>query len=497
MNVRESIKSTAISVLPICVIVLLLHVTVTPLPASEAIAFTVGSALVILGLGLFLLGMNLAIMPVGSFLGAALTRTRKIFFILGAGAVVGFIITVAEPNLLILARQAESVTGAITTPVMILVVAIGVALSVVIGLARSIFQISYRLIMLIMYGLAFLLAIKVHPTFVAMAFDSGGATTGPLTVPFIIALGIGAASVRGDKEAHDDSFGYTGLTVAGPVLVVIAYAFILALQGRGGLPEQLPETIIPPEMNLSIMGTYVPVLLQSFKNVAFSVSPFVLILLFFNVTLLKLPPKQMRRIIIGIVYSYFGLVIFFTGTDTGFIPAAFRLGTLLGQLSYHWILVPIGCVAGAVVVCAEPSTWALVEQVEDLSGGNIRKSVMLVSLAIGVSLFIGLAMLRIILGFSVWVFLIPSFIITFILTLFAPPLFIAIAFDSGSVASGPMSSTFVLSLALGASTGLQGNPAIDAFGLIAMTSLSPLISIQILGILFKKKQEKLEKKGEK
>lgn len=488
MSLAEKFYSTAVSILPIPVIVFILHFTVSPLPFASLLSFIYGTVLIIAGLSFFLHGMELGIMPVGSFLGGALNRTKKLFVIIAAGALIGFLITIAEPNLLVLGRQAEETTGILSSDKIVIAVAFGVAAASALALIRTVLQIPFKFIVLALYGLSFLFAAFSKPIFVSIAFDSGGAATGPLTVPFIIALGIGAASVRGDKSAHDDNFGYTGLVAAGPIIALTSYAFVLSFSENGQAAQSVYSAA--NEYAGTDLGKYGFLLPEIALNTALSIIPFAGLLLLFQFLLLKLPPVQLKRITLGIIYSYIGLVIFFLGTDGTFIPIANLLGSMLGKLSFSWVIVPIVCIAGAAVVCSEPSAWALIEQVEELSEGNIRKPIMLFTLAAGTGIFVGIAMLRILLDFSFWYLLIPFYAAVFILTVFTPPLFICIAFDSGSVASGPMSSAFVLSLALGAASSIEGASPLNAFGLIAMTSLSPLITIQILGCIFKYKQKK-------
>lgn len=491
MNLIHKLKETCIAVLPIALLVCILTLTIAPVDPALLPSFVAGTFLIITGLSFFLTGADIGIMPAGSFLGGSLTRTRKLPLILTAGFVVGFLITIAEPDLLVLGRQVECVTGAISAQTMVIAVAMGIGLFVTIALARTIFQFSFQTLIIIGYLLVFALASQVSPVFVAIAFDSGGATTGPMTVPFIIALGVGIASVRGDKTSAEDSFGYTGIASIGPILAVTILGFILA--GKSGI---IPHNTIQSLTETNGIIPIYPGLLDQYshefplimKNVAVALGPLVAILFLFQIFLLKLPPKQIHRIIAGFVYAYIGLVLFFLGTDTAFIPMGRALGASLGALSYKEILIPIGCLLGAVVVCAEPAIWVLTEQVEEISGGNIRKPVMLTALAIGVASSVGLSMARVIYGFSIWYLLLPFYTAAILLTFVTPKLFTAIAFDSGGVASGPMSSTFILSLTLGASAAVGGNPATDAFGLIAMIAVTPLVSIQILGWLFTRRE---------
>ena len=501
MNLLHKLRETCYAVLPICAIVLILGTTIAPLDPSLLVAFGAGSLFLILGLTVFLTGADLGIVPAGTHMGAKLTRTRKMPLILIAGLVIGFLITIAEPDLLVLGNQVEEVTGSIPGDAMVLAVAIGVGIFVAVGLARTLFQIPYRLVLVVGYLAVFILASQVNETFVAISFDSGGATTGPMTVPFIIALGVGVAAVRGDKNAIDDSFGYTGIASIGPILAVTILGFILT--GNGGSAPVVGMAGIEAGQNalheastLSSGGIIetVTAILRDIpgvaRNVFVALSPLYAIILLFQFFLLKLPPQQLKRVSLGFLYAWGGLILFFVGSDAAFVPAGKALGTALGALAYNWILIPIGCVLGAVVVCAEPAVWVLTEQVEEVSGGNVRKRVLLATLAIGVAVSVGLSMCRVIFGFSIWYLLIPFYAAAIALTFFTPKLFTAIAFDSGGVASGPMASTFILSLTLGASVAAGGDPAIDGFGVIAMVAATPLVAIQVLGWMYNLKEKK-------
>jgi len=495
MNFTDKLKETAAAVLPVCAIVFTVALTVAPLPPSLLLSFAAGSFLVILGLAVFLAGAELGIMPAGSFLGSALTGTRKLPLILGAGFFLGFLVTIAEPDLLVLGRQAELVTGTIPAKAIVISVALGIGLFVALGLARTIFQIPFRVVVILGYLLVFALASRVDPVFVAVAFDSGGATTGPMTVPFIIALGIGVAGVRGDgdRTTLEDSFGYTGIASIGPILSVTVLGFLSASHRAGETKTAEAVRTLADSVHQSgdpsLLAAYAHELPKIMGTVAAALVPLLALLMLFQLFLLKLPPRQMRRIVAGFVYAWLGLVLFFLGTDTAFIPTGKALGTAIGTLSFNWILAPIGCVIGAVVVCAEPAVWVLTEQVEEVSGGNVRKPVLLAALAVGVAVSVGLSMWRVLAGFSIWFLLVPFYAAAIALTFVTPKLFTAIAFDSGGVASGPMASTFILSLTLGASQGAGGNPATDAFGLIAMIAVTPLVSIQILGRLFARSEK--------
>ncbi|HNZ28078.1 MAG TPA: DUF1538 domain-containing protein [Spirochaetota bacterium] len=492
MDIIKKLKETALAIIPVDIVVAILHFTIAPLPLTTLIEFFIGSVFVILGLGIFLAGVDIGIVPAGSMLGASLTRTKNLPLIIVVIAITGFVITVAEPNLKVQGDLVESVTGNIKSGALILTVSAGLGLFLAIAMSRILIQIPFKLIIIIGYSLALVLSTFIDPVYVAIAFDSSGASTGPLTVPFFIALGIGVAGVRGDKGAEDDSFGTTGIAAIGPILGMVVYGFILAKSGANTSVPSEVAMVASDDQNSGLK--YFSTITQTIKDVTISLSPVLVLIIAFQLFLLKLPPAQIRRVLTGIVYSWLGLILFFIGANTGFIPAGKAIGGEIGALSYSWILIPIGCILGSIVVCSEPAMWVLTEQVEEVSAGNIRKPVLLTSVALGVSIGVGASMWRVLSGFSVWYLIAPSFIIAMILSLVTPKLFSAIAFDSGSVATGPVSAAFILPITLGAAQTSGGNPALDAFGLIAMIAVAPPISIQILGIMFRRKELSIEKK---
>ncbi|MBO7093493.1 MAG: DUF1538 family protein, partial [Spirochaetia bacterium] len=313
-------------------------------------------------------------------------------------------------------------------------------------------------------------------------FDAGGATTGPMTVPFIIALGVGVASSKGGAANRDSSFGLTGIASIGPILAVL----LLGIFTKGSASAAAVGS------QVEFTG-FVAVMPEIAKEILSSLLPMAVMFIIFQLTLIHMPPYQVRRMVTGLIYTYIGLVLFMTGVQGGFMMVGSTIGAVVGGLSYRWILIPIGLVLGAVVVCAEPAVWVLNEQIEEISGGHIKKRFMLISLSVGIALAIGLSMYRVLSGASLWQFIIPGYALAVVLTFFTPKLFTAIAFDSGGVASGPMTSTFILSFTLGASNAVGGNPVLDAFGVIAMVAMTPLITIQILGLVFSMKEKQYGK----
>lgn len=498
MNIFAKFKETVSSVLPVMVMVLLLGLTLAPMSFETLSRFMLGGILVIFGLTIFLLGVDIGILPVGERSGAALTAKRNLPLLLGAAFLIGFIVTVAEPDVQVLADQVRGIAPNVSKWGLIFMIAVGVGFFVSLGILRTVLSIPLNILLTVSYIFVFLLAFITPPTFQGVSFDSGGATTGPMTVPFIMALGLGVAAVRAKldkngklKSSSDDSFGLTGIASIGPVLAVIIYGIILSggTSSSGSLAED------GHGLTARGIAVFFNLLPSIFKEVSGALAPLAGMAIFFQIFLLKMPPMQVVRMVRGFVMSFIGLILFLTGAQGGFMPAGAELGKVLGaasQTGVFWtvLLVAVGLVFGAIVVCAEPAVWVLTDQVESISGGTIKRKVMLVALSAGVAISIGISMLRVLYGFSIWYILIPGYALALILSFICPKLFTGIAFDSGGVASGPMTSTFILSFTLGASEASGGNPAVDAFGVIALVAMTPLIAIQILGIIFKIKSNR-------
>lgn len=484
MNIVIKLKETCISVIPIMMIVVLLNFTIAPLGAESLFRFLTGGVLVIIGLTLFLVGADIGIIPIGQKVGAALTAKRNLLILTTVSFAIGFFITVAEPDIQVLASQIVGVNPAVPKTPLMFMIAFGVGFFIVVGLLRIVFNISYHWLLILFYGVIFAFASFSDPGFIGVAFDSGGATTGPMTVPLIIALGVGVASSKGGGVMNrDSSFGLTGMASVGPVMAVLILGLVCSGSAAGpDAADMVTEGGAPG---------FISLLPHVMKNMAAALMPLALMFALFQIFLIHMPPHQVRRMIKGLAYTFVGLVFFMTGVEGGFMPVGSMIGGIIGSLPYNFVLIPIGLVLGAVVVCAEPAVWVLNEQIEEISGGHIRKRLMLVSLSVGISVSIGIAMLRVITGLSIWYFLILGYAAALILTFFTPKLFTAIAFDSGGVASGPMTSTFILSFTLGASSAAGGNPITDAFGVIAMVAMTPLITIQLLGLLFGMKEKEV------
>lgn len=501
MNIFAKFKETAFSVLPVMVVVVLLGLTIAPLHFGTMTRFVLGGILVIFGLTLFLLGVDIGILPIGERSGAALTAKRSLKLLLAAAFLIGFIVTVAEPDVQVLADQVRGIAPGVSKWGLILMIAVGVGFFVALGILRTVLSIPLNILLTVSYIGVFALAFCAPATFQGVAFDSGGATTGPMTVPFIMALGVGVAAVRSKTgkngkiaSSAEDSFGLTGIASIGPVLAVIVYGIsIHATSDAAVSGEAAGHGLIGHGIFV-----FLNLLPSIFMEVATALAPLAVMAALFQIFLLKMPPMQVVRMVRGFVFSFVGLVLFLCGAHGGFMPAGEALGEVLGEASLQgsfWtaLLVAVGVVFGAIVVCAEPAVWVLTDQVESISGGTIKRKVMLVALSAGVALSIGISMCRVLFGFSLWYILIPGYALALVLSFIAPKLFTAIAFDSGGVASGPMTSTFILSFTLGASSASGGNPSVDAFGVIALVAMTPLIAIQILGIIFKVKSNRSEK----
>lgn len=498
MNIFAKFKETVTSVLPVMLIVFVLGLTVAPIGGPLLIRFLIGGILLIIGLTIFLLGVDIGIRPIGEQAGSALVSKKNLFLLLSVSFFIGFLVTVAEPDIQVFGDQIHSVFNTVNKTTMVYIIAAGVGFLIMIGLLRSIMNWSLKVTFLILYVALFVLAFFAPESFRGIAFDSGGATTGPMTVPFILSLGIGVSSVRATGSDKDsESFGLTGVTSVGPIMAVLAYGIFLSATGTLA-PE---STLVSDAEGISGLGIFVQLIPGIAKEAALSIFPLFILFVFFQLFLLHLPPRKVAKIMVGLVYSFIGLAIFLIGVNGGFMDAGKQLGAVLGQkateLGGFWnlFLIFTGVVLGAVVVCAEPAVWVLTEQVENLSGGTIKRKFMLTFLAAGSAVAIGLAMWRALEGFSIMKIVLPGYAIALILMAFCPKLFTAIAFDSGGVASGPITSTFVLSFTMGASHAAGGSS--DAFGVIALVAMTPLIAIQILGIVFtiKKHKNKITEKG--
>lgn len=474
-QLMEKVYESIASVLPITVIVLLLCITIAPMTPGVLTLFIFGAVLLVVGMGFFTLGAEMSMIPMGEGIGAQMSKARKVYIPLVVCLFLGIIITMAEPDLQVLAQQVPSIPNM----TLILTVAVGVGIFLVIAEARMLLKIPLSYLLLGFYVVVFGLTYFAPGSFIAVAFDSGGVTTGPITVPFIMALGIGMASVRSDKNSTGDSFGLIALCSIGPILAVL-------LLGICYRPE---ETVYTPVVIGELLTTrdaareFARALPHYSEEVAIALAPIAVMFAVFQLIFRRFHSRHLFRVVSGFIYTYLGLVLFLTGVNVGFMPAGQYIGSAMASGSMKWMLVPIGMLIGYFIVKAEPAVQVLTKQVEDVTNGAVTRKSIYLSLSIGIAFSVGLSMLRILTGISILWFLIPGYVVALTLTFFVPQIYTGIAFDSGGVASGPMTATFLLPLAMGACEALGGNIMEDAFGTVAMVAMTPLCTIQVLGLV--------------
>ena len=476
-KLKENISESLSSVLPITVIVLFVSVLLVPMEIGTFAMFLMGAVMLIIGMGFFQLGAEIAMTPLGEGMGVQLSKSKKIGILAVSVFIIGAVITIAEPDLQVLADQMP----AIPSDLLVWTVAIGVGLCLTIAVLRILFKINLSLILIILYFVVILLSFLTPNDFVPVAFDSGGATTGPITVPFILALGVGLASVRSDKNASEDSFGLVAISSIGPILAVL----LLGIFFRPTDASYSPIEFLNVTTTQDVMREFMWELPHYAKEVFISILPIALLFFIFQLISRRYHHRQYLRMIVGLIYTYIGLVLFLTGVSIGFAPVGSLLGSELATSPFKWLLIPIGMLIGYFIVKAEPAIQVLNHQVDNVTGGAISATAMNASLSIGVAISVGLAMLRALTGLSIYWIIIPGYIIALLLSRFVPKLFIGIAFDAGGVASGPMTSTFLLPLCIGVSESLGGNIMADAFGVVALVALTPLIAVQIMGLVYK------------
>ncbi len=480
-RLKGKILEALTSVLPVTGIVLLMSVSIIPMPAGTLLLFLTGALLLILGMGLFSLGADIAMLPMGEGIGVEMTRMKKVGLALFACLIMGIVITIAEPDLQVLANQVPTIPNM----TLILTVAVGVGVFLMIAMIRILLKINLAKLLIVFYILVFGLSILAPNDFIAVAFDSGGVTTGPITVPFIMALGIGMAMLRSDRDSQEDSFGLVALCSIGPILAVL----LLGIFYRPDSASYADITVSQVETTRDVMACFAAGIPAYAREVLVAIFPILLLFGVFQLVTRRFHGQALGKVLVGIVYTYAGLVLFLTGVNVGFMPIGNLIGNQLANSGYALALIPIGALIGYFIVVAEPAVHVLIKQVEDLSNGAISQKSLLTCLSVGMAFSVGIAMIRVLFGVSIYWFLVPGYLIALVLSFFVPRIFTAIAFDSGGVSSGPMTATFLLPFAMGACEGVGGNILTDAFGIVAMVAMTPLISIQVLGFVYKKRME--------
>ena len=469
-------KESLVSILPIVLIVLILAVTIVPLDFVLVVQFLVAAVFLIIGMTLFTHGADTAMLPIGKNIGSYLSKTAKIWLMMIVGFFLGVVITIAEPDLMVLAEQVAS----INTWLFIAVVGIGVGLFMMLAMLRTVLKIPLNIILCVSYGLIFVLSFIIPNNFVPLSFDSGSVTTGPISVPFLMAFGLGFAAVRAQSSKQDDSsFGMVALGSAGPILAVMIMGFFVDPSTLAGSSEVAVECATVGEglmQFLTCLPTYI-------GQVALVITPILVIFLLFQFFALKLPKSEVFRVLTGLLLVFFGITLFFTGVNVGFLPVGSALGHALAECGSNWILIPVAVVIGFVIVLAEPAVHVLAEQVEKITEGKIAKKTIFFSMCIGVAISLGLCAIRVLCQFSIWWVLVPAYLIAIILSFIVPKIFTGIAFDSGGVATGAMATTFVMPLFVGACGALGIDTMLYGFGTLAFIAVTPLLTIQILGLI--------------
>lgn len=478
--IKDKIVESLKSVLPIALIVLGLSITIVPISTGDMFLFLVGVACLVLGMSLFTAGAEMSMQPLGSKIGSTVGGSRKIWLIAFISFIIGILVTISEPDLVILAEQVNGLENMI----LILTVSVGVGIFLAIAVLRIIFGWSLTIIMIVFYVTAFVLAFFVDPSFLSLAFDSGGVTTGPMTVPFIMSIGAGVSMSKRAGDDRGDSFGITGLCSIGPIIAVLTLGIVAKVEG-----SYIPAVSQPVVDTRESVGLFLHGFGEHLLDVLAALSPIIIFAILFQLLTRAFNKGQIIRMGIGIAYVLIGLAIFLTGANVGFVPTGTAIGTSLAQIGGGWVLVPVSMLLGYFIVKAEPSVYVLNKLVETMTAGAISGKTTGLGLSIGVSAALGLAAIRIITGISILWFLIPGYVIALTLSFFVPKIFVGISFDSGGVASGTMMSAFVLPLCMGACNALGGNVMTDAFGCVAFVAMAPIITIQLSGFAYKVKAE--------
>ncbi|HHW48297.1 MAG TPA: DUF1538 domain-containing protein [Clostridiaceae bacterium] len=488
---KDKLKEVLASVLPITIIVVVLHFTISPLNSSMFYAFLLGSVLVIIGLTVFLFGIDQGLEPIGHGIGNTLAHSKVFAVIITICLVLGFFISFAEPDLHILASQVDSVTsGQFGRLLMVIVVSIGIAVMMTLGMLRILKGVRLKYVFTAAYGLILILSFFSTPDFIAIAFDASGATTGAITVPFMLALAAGISAMKSDsKESEADNFGLIGIASTGAILGVLITGVIFGIEKLGGV---LPEQTIT---DTSLWHVYSSRILRIAWEALMSLLPIIIVYILFQIFVFKQKKNRVLDISRGIFLTFFGLVVFLLGVNGGFMAVGTQLGIQLASMESKVPVLLVALFLGLTTVLAEPAVHVLTHQVEDVTGGSVSRTLVLIFLSVAVGLSILMSALRILLpGLKLWMYLLPGFGIAVILAYFVPELFVGMAFDAGGVASGPMTATFSLAFVQGIAAQVPSADLVsDGFGMIAIVAMMPIVAIELLGALYQLKTHKVSK----
>ena len=486
-NVKLKIKEALSSIVPITLIVAILSFTITPLATDVIVEFIIGAIMLVIGTGFFTLGAEMSMSIIGERIGADIAKRKNIFLILAILIILGTVVTIAEPDLKVLAEQITSAPSNL----IIGVVGLGVGVFLSIAFLRVVLKIKLKYALLFFYSIVFVLAFFVPKEFLAMAFDSGGATTGPMAVPFIIAFGIGISSIRSEKNSESDSFGMVALCSIGPILATMILGMVYKITNF----EYTNRTYSTYANTKEIAEAFVQNLPNYFGEVVIALLPIIIFFIIYQLAVIKMSKKELFKVFIGCFYEFIGLTLFLLGANVGFLQIGSLIGMKLAEIGNDFLIIAIGALLGYFVVIAEPAVEVLNKQISDITDGAIPEKAMKKSLSIGVSIALVISMIRVLTGIPILYFLLPGYLIALILAFVGDDIFTAVAFDSGGVASGTMASAFLVPFAIGVSEGVGGNVLSDAFGVIAMVAMAPIVAVQISGLIYKLKSKKLQKKN--
>ena len=477
-KLKEMTRESMLSVLPVVVIVVVFTVLLLPMPTGMLLLFLCGAVMLVVGMGLLTTGVDMALMPLGGDIGASLTNSRKMLLICVFSFVMGATISFAEPDLQVLAKLVPG----IERWTLLITVSLGVGLSLLLAVVRIILNIALSKVVMVCYALLLVLALVAPDGFVPIAFDAGGVVTGPIAVPFILALGLGVASVRADRNSLDDSFGVVALSIIGPVMTVLLMGIFFTPESTPYIPPPIPQVVTTND----IMTEFIHHLPYHFVDVARSLWPIIAVFGIYQIISRRYHMKRFFRMLVGLTYTYLGLVLFMTGVDVGFIPAGTFMGAELSTSVSRWLLIPLGAMLGYFTCAAEPAIHALRKQVEEVSLGVIPGQAVMRYLSGGVAIALSLTMLRIMLQIPIYFFIFPCYLAAISLTFFAPKIYTGIAFDTAGAVTGPMTSTFLLPFAIGACLS-HDRIMLDAFGTVALIAMTPPVSLQIMGVVYKRR----------
>ncbi|WP_245592900.1 DUF1538 domain-containing protein [Carnobacterium funditum] len=496
-SLTEKFKEVLLAVLPIVAIVIILHLTIAPLETNLLIKFLLGALCIVVGLAIFLLGTDIGITPIGSQLGKGVAKSNKIWVVIVAGLALGFFISIAEPDLHILGKQIAAVTGGVISSNSILLnVSLGIAVMITIGLLRIVFSFPLYKMLTGIYLVIFILSLFTSNEFLSIAFDASGATTGALTVPFMLALALGVSSLKKvGKKSKEDSFGLVGIASSGAIIAVMLMNIL------GGEREVQGALDVNPNETISILQSFITTIPTISKEIFIALFPILAIFIGYQLFFLKLSKKKLIKILKGVVYVFIGLVLFLVGVNAGFMEVGSVIGYTIASRDNPVYLLLISFVLGLVTILAEPAVYVLTHQIEEVTQGYVKRKIILLALSLGVGTAVLLSMVRILIpNLLLWHMLLPGYMLAIGLMYVIPRMFVGMAFDAGGVASGPMTATFILAFVQGAAQAIEGADVLmDGFGMIAMVAMMPIITLQLLGLIFKLKSRKggLQKNGNK